>query len=233
MKKYFLLLMLTIILSISLVGDKAYAASSSIGKSEGTINFTAGDGEITLPVNPKNPDDPTPLIPIDPSDPKNPGTGQKGPLSIDYVSNLKFGQHKIKGKSSAYKVLNENPFVQVTDTRGSGNEWSLFARMSTFKSSNNQILKGATLVMKNSIVKAGSSSNISIAPIKSDILFDNEENQLVLNAKDKSGRGTWLNVWAGENQANEAIQLNVVAGTPEANTEYTSAITWELADAPN
>ncbi|WP_413497768.1 hypothetical protein [Carnobacterium maltaromaticum] len=24
----------------------------------------------------------------------------------------------------------------------------------------------------------------------------------------------------------------MVAGTPEANTEYTSSITWELADAP-
>ncbi|MEF9937287.1 WxL domain-containing protein, partial [Carnobacterium sp.] len=33
-------------------------------------------------------------------------------------------------------------------------------------------------------------------------------------------------------QANEAVQLNVVAGTPEADTEYTSSITWELADAP-
>ncbi|KRN71145.1 hypothetical protein IV76_GL002052 [Carnobacterium maltaromaticum] len=53
-----------------------------------------------------------------------------------------------------------------------------------------------------------------------------------MNAMDKGGRGTWVTVWSGTDQANEAVQLNVVAGTPEANTEYTSSITWELADAP-
>ena len=212
-------------------GSQTQAAVTSVGKSENKISFTAGDDIVTPPVDPTDPGNPNPPQPIDPTDPENPGTGQKGPLSIDYVSNLKFGEHKITGKNIAYKAKNANPFVQVTDTRGAGEGWSLSAKMTEFKSGN-KVLQGATLVMKDSVVKAASVSNISAPPVKSDILFDNEESKLVVNAKDKAGRGTWLNVWSGTDQANEAIQLNVLAGTPEANTEYTSSITWELEDAP-
>ena len=109
--------------------------------------------------------------------------------------------------------------------------WHLSAKMSEFKSGN-KVLRGATLAFKDGVVKAGSSSNISVAPTKSDVLFDNTDSKPFMNAMDKGGRGTWVTVWSGTDQANEAVQLNVVAGTPEANTEYTSSITWELADAP-
>lgn len=217
--------------TIALTGMQAKAAVTSTGHSENKINFTAGDSEVTKPVDPTDPDNPNPPDPIDSTDPNNPGTGEEGPLSIDYVSNIKFGVRKISGKSISYKALNENPFVQVTDTRGSGEGWSVSAKMSKFKNGN-KVLQGATLSMKNAIVKAGSTTNISKPPVSSDIVFDNEESKQVLSARDKAGRGTWLNVWSGANQANEAIQLNVLAGTAEANTEYTSSITWELEDAP-
>lgn len=231
MKKIVVMLAMTVA-SIAFFETKATAAVSSVGTSDNKIDFIAGDGIVTPPVDPEYPDNPTPPSPIDKTDTKNVGTGQKGPLSVDYVSNLRFGQHKISGKNIAYKALNANPFVQVTDLRGAGDGWSLSEKMSSFTSKNNQVLKGATLSMKDSLVKAGSSSNISLAPVKSDILFDNEETKLVMNAKDKGGRGTWVNVWSGEDQSNEAVQLNIIAGTPEANTEYTSSITWELEDAP-
>ncbi len=212
-------------------GTVAQAAVSSTHTSENKINFTPGVDIITPPVDPTNPDNPNVPNPVDITDPTNPGTGQKGPLSIDYVSNIKFGQHKITGKDIAYKALNANPFVQVTDLRGAGDGWNLSAKMTEFKNGN-KVLKGATLTVKDGVVKAGSSSNISIAPTKSDFVFDNQESKQVMGAKDKGGRGTWLTVWSGTDQANESIQLVVVAGTPEANTEYTSSITWELEDAP-
>ncbi|CAD5902558.1 WxL domain-containing protein [Carnobacterium maltaromaticum] len=212
-------------------GTVAQAAVSSTHTSENKINFTPGVDIITPPVDPTNPDNPDVPNPVDITDPTNPGTGQKGPLSIDYVSNIKFGQHKITGKDIAYKALNANPFVQVTDLRGAGDGWNLSAKMTEFKNGN-KVLKGATLTVKDGVVKAGSSSNISIAPTKSDFVFDNQESKQVMGAKDKGGRGTWLTVWSGTDQANESIQLVVVAGTPEANTEYTSSITWELEDAP-
>lgn len=209
----------------------ALATTSSVGISDAKVKFDAGDGVVTPPVNPKNPDL-EPNNPIDPTDPDNSGTGKKGPLSVDYISNLKFGQHKISGKTITYNVLNEDPFIQVTDLRGAGDGWKLSAKMSPFKSKENQELKGASLSIKRGQVKAGSSTNISAPPFNSDVVFNNSENKLVMSAKDKAGRGTWLTVWSGKDQANESIQLNVLAGTPEANTDYTSAITWSLEDAP-
>nr|WP_315528825.1 WxL domain-containing protein [Carnobacterium maltaromaticum] len=217
--------------SLAFGEEKVQATVSSAHTSENKINFTSGEGVVTPPVDPTNPDNPNVPNPVDPTDPENPGTGQTGPLSIDYVSNIKFGEHKITGKDIAYKAKNSNPFVQVTDVRGAGDGWSLSAKMTEFKSGN-KVLRGATLALKDGAVKAGSSSNISLAPTNSDVLFDNTESKLVMNAKDKGGRGTWVTVWSGTDQANEAVQLNVVAGTPEANTEYTSSITWELEDAP-
>lgn len=231
MKKNMVLMTTLTLTTLVLFGTQAQAAVTSTGHSENKINFTAGDSEITPPVNPVDPEDPNPPNPIDPEDPDNPGTGEEGPLSIDYISNIKFGGHKISGKNISYKALNKNPFVQVTDTRGSGDGWSLSAKVTKFKNGN-KVLQGASLSMKDAVVKAGSSSNISKPPVNSDIVFDNEESKLVMNATDKGGRGTWLNVWSGADQANEAIQLSVLAGTAEANTEYTSSITWELEDAP-
>lgn len=217
-------IMATVVLdSLAFGGAEAQAAVSSTHTSENKINFTAGEGVVTPPVDPTNPDNPNVPNPVDPT---NPGTGQTGPLSIDYVSNIKFGEHKITGKDIAYKAKNANPFIQVTDLRGAGEGWHLSAKMSEFKSGN-KVLRGATLAFKDGVVKAGSSSNISVAPTKSDVLFDNTDSKPFMNAMDNGGRGTWLTVWSGAD-----VQLNVVAGTPEANTEYTSSITWELADAP-
>ncbi|MFS7388936.1 WxL domain-containing protein [Carnobacterium maltaromaticum] len=231
MKKSSLIITTFALASFAFGGAKVQAEVSSTHTSENKINFTAGEDVVTPPVDPTNPDNPNVPNPVDPTDPTNPGTGQTGPLSIDYVSNIKFGEHKITGKDIAYKAKNANPFVQVTDLRGASDGWNLSAKMTEFKSGN-KVLRGATLAIKDGVVKAGSSSNISLAPTKSDILFDNTESKTVMNAKDKGGRGTWLTIWSGTDQANEAVQLNVVAGTPEANTEYTSSITWELADAP-
>lgn len=208
-------------------GGAVAEAVLSTDRSDNKVNFTSGEGVITPPVDPTNPDNPISPNPVDPKDPENTGTGQTGPLSIDYVSNIKFGEHKISGKNISYKAININPFVQVTDLRGAGDGWSLSAKMTEFKSGN-KVLKGATLALQDGVVKAGSSSNVSLAPNKSDVLFNNGESELVMSAVDKGGRGTWLTVWS----ANKSIQLNVIAGTPEANTEYTSSITWELKDVP-
>ena len=217
--------------SLAFGGAEVQAEVASAHTSENKINFTAGEGVVTPPVDPTNPDNPDVPNPVDPSDPDNPGTGQTGPLSIDYVSNIRFGEHKIAGKDITYKAKNANPFVQVTDLRGAGEGWHLSAKISEFKSGN-KVLRGAKLSFKEGVVKAGSKSNVSLAPTKSDVVFDNTEIKPFMNAINKGGRGTWLTVWSGTDQANEAIQLNVVAGTPEANTEYTSSITWSLEDAP-
>lgn len=216
-----LLMTTTTILTFFLGGISAYGDVASTSESDKEVTLVAGEGGVTPPVGP-----------LDPIDPDNPGTGQLGPLSIDYVSNLKFGEHKIAGGNMSYKALNKDPYIQVTDLRGAGEGWSLSAKMSNFVNEKNQVLKGATLSMTNGKVKAASPDNVSLIPQKSNVIFDNEQSQLVMQAPEKSGRGTWILTWAGMDQANEEVQLNVIAGTPEANTEYNASIIWELEDAP-
>lgn len=237
MKKLTVVAMITLLSGSALMST--YSASAAVGDSttsKNSVNFVAGgsEGEEPIgPLDPTNPDNPNPNTPIDPMDPDNPGTGHVGPLTINYASNIKFGEQKISGKDITYNGLNADPFIQVTDIRGTGAGWNLSAKSTGFANSDGKkVLKGAELSFKGGQVKAGSKNNISAAPVASSIVFNNAASQPVMNAKKEAGKGTWLNVWSGTDQSNENVQLKVLAGTAEADTEYTSTITWELADAP-
>lgn len=210
-----------------------FAEVSNTAGSNNTVNFKSGEGDITNPVDPTDPTNPVVPSPIDPTDPTNPGTGNKGPLSIDYASNIKFGEQKIAGKDMVYSAINKDPFVQVTDTRGTGAGWHLSAAASEFQNADkSKTLKGAELSFKNGQVKATSENSVSVNPTASDVVFSNTSPQLVFNAKAGEGRGTWLNVWSTAEEKNENVQLKVLAGSADADTEYTATIVWELADAP-
>lgn len=210
-----------------------FAEVSNTAGSNNTVNFKSGEGDITNPVDPTDPTNPVAPSPIDPTDPTNPGTGNKGPLSIDYASNIKFGEQKIAGKDMVYSAINKDPFVQVTDTRGTGAGWHLSASASEFQNADKtKTLKGAELSFKNGQVKATSDNSVSVNPTASDVVFSNTSPQLILNAKAGEGRGTWLNVWSAAGEKNDNVQLKVLAGSADADTEYTATIVWELADAP-
>lgn len=237
MKKLEVLMMVAAVSGSMLVtSSSAFTAVADTTTSKNSVNFVAGgsEGEDPMgPLDPLNPDNPNPPSPVDPMDPENPGTGHVGPLTINYVSNIKFGEQKISGKDITYNGLNADPFIQVTDIRGTGAGWSLSAKSNGFANADGKkVLKGAELSFKNSQVKAGSKNNISLAPVASSIVFNNTASQPVMSAKKEAGKGTWLNVWSGTDQSNENVQLKVLAGTAEADTEYTSTINWELADAP-
>jgi hypothetical protein len=57
-------------------------------KSVGTISYVTDDSTVK-PIDPMDPDPEKPITPTDPDDHENPTAG---PLSIDYVSNLRFGE---------------------------------------------------------------------------------------------------------------------------------------------
>lgn len=232
MKKLTVLTMVTLLSSYVLTGTYASATVADSATSNNSVDFLAGN-EAVDPVDPKDPDNPNPPSPIDPTDPTNSGTGNTGSLTINYASNIKFGDKKISGKDITYNGLNATPDIQVTDLRGTGAGWSLSAKTTGFaNTSGKKVLRGAELSFKNGQVKAGSKANVSLVPVASNVVFNNDKFQAVMSAKKDAGKGTWINVWSGTDQNNENVQLKVIAGTAEANTEYTSTITWELADAP-
>ncbi|MEG0544190.1 MAG: WxL domain-containing protein [Carnobacterium sp.] len=203
--------------------------------SNSKLSLTDGSGIVTPPLNPIDPTNPIITAPTDPLDPDNNGTGAEGPLSIDYVSNFYFGEHKISGSDMTFLGKNLNPYIQVTDTRGTGAGWKVQASISEFLSSDKKaVLKGAEFTLKNPILKSASESNLSTKPNGTSKITLNSNKQSVVVSVEDAGKGTWLVIFPAERgkEVNENLLLHVPAGSPEANTTYTATIKWELLDGP-
>ncbi|WP_054025663.1 WxL domain-containing protein [Bacillus sp. FJAT-28004] len=208
---------------------KAAGVDSAVSSS--TISFIPDEG-TTNPVDPEDPDNPDPPWPIDPEDPGNGGTGSIGALTLDYVSNIQFGTQKIASGNITYYALNKNPFVQVTDKRGTGEGWSLKAQASEFTSEDRKVLAGAILSFRNGRVKS-LSGNVSAPPEAYDVVFDNMDAKPVMMAEEGAGRGTWVDVFTGTGGDNRNVQLKVLEGSADTLIHYTAEITWELSNAPS
>lgn len=213
------------------LGTTAHADTASTAESKNHIIFKANTNP-TNPVDPTDPGNPNPPSPVDPTDPENPGTGNEGPLSIDYVSNIEFGEHEITSGTQVYNAQNENPFVQVSDNRGTGAGWTLSATASEFASTDgSKVLKGAELSFKNGEVKT-KPNNVSKEAVHHDVTFNNSDAKVLMDAGVDAGRGTWIDVFSGEAGNNDKVQLKVLEGSADAGVDYTATINWELADAP-
>jgi len=97
MKKNILATTLLSVLAINTMSMTIYAEEmSDSATSTAKITFEGNDTHSNKPVNPDNPDDPIDKPDeVDPDDPNNHGTGDQGPLSIDYMSNISFGTQEI------------------------------------------------------------------------------------------------------------------------------------------
>ncbi|WP_445449204.1 WxL domain-containing protein [Enterococcus lactis] len=233
-KQVFYTLAATILLSSSLLSTLNVQADETIEPAKDSATSTAKitfTGDNSDPVNPVDSDDPdNPVNPVDPDDPDNHGTGDNGPLSIDYVSNITFGTQDISTTSQVYNAENAEPHVQITDKRGVEGGWTLTAAATKFVASDNSELKGAELSFKNGVAET-TSDNTSKAPVTSDLIFDNTEAKTVMTADSLKGQGTWLDVFKGTEGNNTNVQLSVPSGSAQAK-EYTSTITWTLTAGP-
>lgn len=213
-------------------GISGYATEANQDQTTATVKFVAGD-DSTNPLDPNTPDNEEDRDnPTDKEDAENRGTGETGPLTIDYISNVEFGEQKIAGTQKVYNARNIKPRIQVTDNRGTGEGWAITAAATPFtgKDVNNQevILKGAQLSFKNGNTKT-QTFNTSKAPVASDITFNNTDAQLILNATKETGQGTWLDVF--ENAADD-ITLSVPGGVAQNGVTYQARINWTISDAP-
>ena len=201
------------------------AATVSTVTSSATVTFTPGT-DVT---NPVDPDDPS-----KPLDPPGQGTGEAGPLSIDYVPNITFGSQTISGSQKVYNAGELKPFVQVTDVRGTGAGWNVIAKATAFSDGTNESLKGSTITFAGGYAL---SSNLSATkPTVSNpvVLTTDSAESTVISASENSGLGTWIDRWYPTETtatSNDNVTLTVPAGSATAKT-HTSTITWTLADAP-
>lgn len=192
--------------------------------SDVSIQFTENLSP-TSPVDPENPDLPG----------TGPGTGMLGPLSLDYVPDLDFGSHALTGREETFKTLNVTPYIQVTDTRGTGEGWEVKASMSelTDVDSGTKNLP-AVIAFQNGSTATTSTNNSQSPQYYNFELSTGGDAVTVSQAAANQGMGTWVTRWlAGDTQSSENEYVTMTVDTANAYaTDYSSTITWEIQTTP-
>ncbi|WP_236823156.1 WxL domain-containing protein [Bhargavaea massiliensis] len=213
---------------ILLFGFGTSSVVASTYSSEATIHFE------TLVPEVKDPE--TPTEPLDPNkDPEDGITEDSGLLTLDYVSSLNFGIHTISDTEETYESLNNRPFIQVSDRRGTGDGWQITAELEEFKNgvSEEASLIGSSITFANgeAVSPGGTTKPVAKDPVK---VIAGGAAQPVLIADKGTGQGTWINRWFPKEpvgSTNNSVTLTVPAGTATEGT-HKAEIIWTLTDAP-
>ena len=208
------------------------AEDVSNGDSEAEIEFTPGTGapEVIDPTDPEEPYEPGP------NDPEDPPTGETGPLTLDFVSSVDFGENEIVSNAQIYESSTLRPFIQVTDRRGTGEGWSVTASASEFEATvdeeTKETLPGSVITFANGEVVSTSTSEAP-NPVEQVVLRTGGDAAEVVTASVDSGLGSWVNRWFPSEEAstNDNVTLEVPAGAATAG-QHTATIAWTLTDAP-
>ncbi|EOH92601.1 hypothetical protein UAW_02998 [Enterococcus haemoperoxidus ATCC BAA-382] len=181
-----------------------------------------------------------PVLPVfgqDPEDPTNNGTNSSGLLKIDRVPNFTFGKVVRSGLYQEEYAMNSNPYIQVSDLRGSLGGWALYAKISNFvsepttKNQKRYLLSGATLTLNKGDIQEYKSEYA--APPKSYSVSLNKDLQKVMSADQNTGQGVWASRWKSEKGINKKITLDILPNTAKVGRDYTATISWKLADIPS
>ena len=229
--------------AISFGGSSVLADDATDGAkmhSKVTITYVR-DESPTNPVDPTDPNTDNPVTPTDPDDHEKP---TNGPLSIDYVSKLYFGEQKTTGSEMTYfadldhmkdstgKDIDRPNFVQVTDKRGSNAGWNLTVTQdSQFKNGDNE-LTGATLKLANATLSTANDGTApSAAPSTVELTVGTAVP--VMSAKASEGTGTWIDRFGkDEEEGKTSVSLTVPGDTKKVQGEYATSLTWTLTDTP-
>ena len=190
--------------------------------------------EVNLIKDPNADKEPTkPILPGDKVDPDidgsklNPGTGHFGPMTIDYVSNLSFGEQKVSAKEETYNlgpINNGDVYTQVSDNRATGEGWTLNVKLEDEFKDGANVLKGAELSYPKGTVASVAGSQATAPSVSNDVKV-NTKDQIVMAAKTGEGVGTWTDKFA-----KDQVTLKVPGGNIAGN--YSAMIVWTLTDTP-
>lgn len=250
LKKSFLSvgLISTILLSGAHTSIVLAADDSSSIDSNATVQIEKNSGENgEKPVNPVDPTKPvTPAPDIDGEEnPHPPST--KGPLSINYISNFRFGMNQATGQDVAYQVKPDQVvdedgnqievpnYVQVTDNRGTNAGWTLTVRQDGAFMNGSNPLVGTEMVFTNPVTSGRSgSANTSPSANANFTLTPEGQEVLVMTASENQGMGTWVDRFGENNaQAPESILLKVPGDSKKVAGFYKTSLTWTLSDVPS
>jgi len=202
-----------------------------------TAGFTPDTG-TTDPLYPEAPDPSNPNVEV-------PGTGDAGPLSLDYVPTLDFGTNNIQSGKQIYHakgvkglvsgVEETQPhFVQVTDNRGTKEGWNVTAHATPFTTTATDTTTVAFPELPNSYVTFGKTAvAVPTGSVKADQVNtsgDDSGVNLVHDWKDDGTgtmTGTETNLFgatADTTGAGNGLGTNLlVAGAAPADTTLTKA----------
>lgn len=219
-------------LSLAATGVTVEAAEVKSYESNATIQFNAPTDAPPV----YDPEDPSKEYdPANPDGPNDPVTGHTGPLTLDYVSSINFGEHDISIQEMVYQSTTLRPFIQVTDRRGTAAGWHVTASLSNFTNAEDTeiaTLKGAELSFYNGEVL---SPNGTAEPTPYEFkLTPGGASAAVVNAEEGSGIGPWINRWfptVSEPETNDSITLSVPLGASTEGT-HSAVITWTLMNTP-
>ncbi|MBP1040166.1 WxL domain-containing protein [Vagococcus sp. BWB3-3] len=230
-------------LALGMVAPQALAASEDL-TGKGTVTFLE-DKSIT---GPTDPEDPGKEVEVDPGE----GTTQteQGPLSVDFVSVLKFGEQTLTPSANAgvYEAqattitkdgekVERGNYVQVTDKRSGSTKqgWQLSAAMTKkFTSETTQDeIGGATISFANPFLNSDQADKGEIQTNATVLLESDGTSAPVANAAAGKGWGTYTVEYGTSTDANmdKSVILTVPASTPlSVDEEYTADITWTIAN---
>lgn len=186
--------------------------------------------------------------PVDPDDgktinPNKPPT--KGPLSLNYASNVMFDKHKKTSKEQTFYAKADTitvsetderkevaNFVQVTDLRGTATGWRLSVRQNgPLKKENGVAIVGGKLtVSARSIKSAYGFTNIPSKLSTNQVLSEDGQTHEIVVAEPGTGVSTWSIFLGDEEQTKSGISLTVPQGSVKETGVYSTSLTWFLQD---
>lgn len=218
-----------------------------------SVAMAAEAGSVTTKGDVTFVEDTDPTTPVDPTDPDKPNPTE-GPLSIDYASNLHFGEQKISAKTQTYfaamdkikdpadanNTLDKPNWVQVTDKRGTNVGWKLQVQQGAqFATGAAEELKGAEIKLMNGATKSTSDNQAGVPTASQEITLVPGDSttagaaQDVMTAQADQGMGTWTNGFGDDTTGSKSISLTVPGASAKVKDgKYTTDLTWVLTDTP-
>lgn len=158
-----------------------------------------------------------------------------GLLTLDHVPDLDFGTQTASLTDQTYQSLVDG-YVRVTDKGSNATGWNVTVSAAAFKNgaATPDTLEGATIHLNTglvSIILGVVNQLLGLPAANTAITLPTDDSAVNAisagNGLLPYGMGSWDTTWLKNN-----ISLDVVGGSMNTDSLYTSTMTWTLTDAP-